>query len=420
MDAQNPTIGAVRHHLDQTIGTAEDVGPAQGREGEPGAHRVVAPLLRLRLRQAGAGHLRVGEDHRGDAGWLHHSSLAGDDPSHHGGLLARLVGEHRAQGHVADGIDMRRRRPAAGVGLDEAPGVRLHPGLGQGEVATVGQAARGHQHLIRRHGELLAAHLCPHHGLALHRLPARDPGARVHGDAQGLQAALDDAGQVGVHAGEQAVQILQHGHLGAQLGVRGAQFQADVAAAHHHQFAGNGLQAEGAGGVDNLVTVGAQAGQGRRPGARGDDAVLEFEGLGAVAVLHGDAVGGGEVGRPLHHRHLGVAEQAVNALAQLADDLVLPGHGPGQIDAVEARPDTQGPRRGHGVGGSGGADQRLGRDAAAVQADAAHRLRLDQGDLEAGLAEAGGGVVAAGAAADHQHLGPCDNIADNHGLDQLR
>ena len=51
------------------------------------------------------------------------------------------------------------------------------------------------------------------------------------------------------------------------------------------------------------------------------------------------------------------------------------------------------------VGELGGVQQRLGRDAAVVQAGAAHLVRLDQGDGHAQLGGAQGGGVAAAASA---------------------
>jgi hypothetical protein len=56
---------------------------------------------------------------------------------------------------------------------------------------------------------------------------------------------------------------------------------------------------------------------------------------------------------------------------------------------------------GHQVVDLGRAQQRLGRDAAPVEADAAQMLALDQRRLHAELRRADGRDIAAGTAADH-------------------
>ncbi len=63
----------------------------------------------------------------------------------------------------------------------------------------------------------------------------------------------------------------------------------------------------------------------------------------------------------------------------------------------------------------GRAQQRLGRDAAPVEADAAQMLALDDGRLEAELRRADGCDVAAGSAADDQDVikGICHDLLFN-------
>jgi hypothetical protein len=58
----------------------------------------------------------------------------------------------------------------------------------------------------------------------------------------------------------------------------------------------------------------------------------------------------------------------------------------------------------HQVEDLGRAQHRLRRDAAPVEADAAHVLALDDRDRKAELRGADGGDIAAGARADHDHV----------------
>src|SRR5262249_46491306 len=109
-----------------------------------------------------------------------------------------------------------------------------------------------------------------------------------------------------------------------------------------------------------------------------------------------------------HDLDLGPAQQAADAVAQPVDDAVLPAHGLGEIQA-----DVAGDPQAQRIGAlrpaqhaelAGGVDQRLRRDAAAEQAGAAQAVGLDQHGVEAELAGADGGDIAAGPGAEHQDL----------------
>src|SRR5207245_6475858 len=115
-------------------------------------------------------------------------------------------------------------------------------------------------------------------------------------------------------------------------------------------------------------------------GPAGDDDVLALE-LGAVVDLHelvlvegGGALDGGD---------LAVLHQALQALPELVDDLLLAGLAGGEVDRglVGLHAELLGP--GHGAEHGGGLQELLGGDAAPVQAGAAHLLLLDPGDAEA-------------------------------------
>ena len=133
----------------------------------------------------------------------------------------------------------------------------------------------------------------------------------------------------------------------------------------------------------------------------------------------GAGVGVDPAGLAVDHRRVAVhdldlvaLQQRGDAAGQAADDAVLPVD---RAREVERRPlDREAERRlavgllGALVERVGGMDDRLRRDAADIEAGAAQppsRRLLDQHDVEAELAGADGGDIAAGAAADDQHLG---------------
>ena len=120
----------------------------------------------------------------------------------------------------------------------------------------------------------------------------------------------------------------------------------------------------------------------------------------AVADLHG--VLGDEPALALDELDLVRLDQALQTLVQPVDDAVLVRVDPGHVDALERGPDAEPGALAGVVGDLGRVQQRLGRDAAVVQAGAADLVLLDQRDRHAELGGAeGAGVAAAAAAEDH-------------------
>ena len=87
------------------------------------------------------------------------------------------------------------------------------------------------------------------------------------------QHALERLGDLAVHAGHDAVEELDHRHLGAQPAPDAAQFQADDAAADHHQVLGHLVQLQRAGRGHDALLVDLDARQRRALAAGGDDDV---------------------------------------------------------------------------------------------------------------------------------------------------
>ena len=158
---------------------------------------------------------------------------------------------------------------------------------------------------------------------------------------------------------------------------------------------------ERAGGVDDPRVVGHVR---ERDGLRADrdDRVLEGD-LGAVDV---ERVRAGELGGALDDLDVAGLGHAGQAVGELLDGAVLERAHAVEVDLGLAEGD---PRAGGLLGVGEHArevQQRLGGDAADVEADAAEALvALDEHGLQAEVGGAEGGGVAARARADHDHVG---------------
>ncbi len=124
----------------------------------------------------------------------------------------------------------------------------------------------------------------------------------------------------------------------------------------------------------------------------------------SITVDHLDLVVRLERPGPDQRGHLAPLEQAGQALEELVDHRVLAVLAPGEVDRHAAHVDAEllGPldRPVHG----GRLQELLGRDAAAVQAGAAHLVPLDDGDREPGRRAVERRGVPARAATDHDDV----------------
>ena len=186
--------------------------------------------------------------------------------------------------------------------------------------------------------------------------------------------------QVAIGAGQQAAGHLDDGDLAAERGVDGAQLEADVAAADDEQRLRDVGQIERAGGIHQPRAVDRQAGNLRRHRAGGDDAVLEGERLlRAVDLLDVERVRVAERGHALDVLDLAQVADLAGAGGELADDLVLEVAQLVEIDRRLGELDAEVFGVGRLGDHVGDVQQRLRRDAAAVDADAAGVLfRIDQ------------------------------------------
>ena len=129
-------------------------------------------------------------------------------------------------------------------------------------------------------------------------------------DALSREDALERLGDLGIHRGHDAVEELHHRHLRAQPPPNAAELKADIAAADHHQMAGNLVEFQAAGGGDDLLLIHLDAGERHALGSGGDDDVLRVV-AGAIDI---DLAGRGDAAGALEPGHLVLAEQEFHAL----------------------------------------------------------------------------------------------------------
>jgi hypothetical protein len=126
---------------------------------------------------------------------------------------------------------------------------------------------------------------------------------------------------------------------------------------------------------------------------------------GAGGFFHFQMVGTDEMAVAAHGGHLAHLGHGGQAAGELANDLFLVAAQLVDVDHGYAEVHAQVGQVAHLVHHGGHVQQRLGRDAAHVQADAAQRgVAFDDDDFQAQVGRAEGGGVAAGATAQHQHV----------------
>ena len=312
-------------------------------------------------------------------------------------LVGRDVREHDAADDVADSPH------AVGVGVevlvdDEPPPLELHAGLLRAEALGVGRAADRQQHLVRVDGAALAAGREPHLQRATVLRNLRDPGLRVHDSAEAVEVLQVRAHEVGVDHRQHLGQHLEHRHLRSERREHRGEFHADDAASDHGEPLRDLLQLEDAVRVDRQLGA-LQRDAGDR-GAGGDDHVLDVDRL--IADRHLAAAG--QPRRALERGHATCFEQALDALDELIDDRRLPLLRRHPVEAEVSGDEAERLARPGERVELRRLEQRLGRDAAAHEAGAAHAVLLDDRGGRTELSGAERGHVAAGPAADNQHI----------------
>ena len=251
------------------------------------------------------------------------------------------------------------------------------------------------------------------------RLDGRlDPGARcldlrhlvgeVEGEALLLQHPLELLGDLAVHAGQDAVEELDHRHLGAEPAPDRAEFEPDHArrrprSASWGPWAGSSAPVEETTVASSISTPGSFATS--EPVAMTIALVsisFSLPSSPLTTTLPGERM----LPSPVNAVDLVLLEQERDAVDVGGDGLVLVLHQRGEVELRRA--DHHAERRqpmARLLEHFGGVQQRLRGDAADVEAGPAERLALlDHSHLQAKLGRADGADVAAGAGADDDEI----------------
>ena len=113
---------------------------------------------------------------------------------------------------------------------------------------------------------------------------------------------------------------------------------------------------------------------------------------------------GAERADAVEDRDLLRLHEAGEALDEAVDDLLLAGLRRGEVDDRRAGLDAELGGMGDVALHRGGLEERLRRDAATVEARAAHLGHLDERDVETGGSGVQRGAVSAGSTADHDEI----------------
>ena len=397
--AQDPVRLGVHQHLHEALRLALLHGAANARHRPRGDQGRAARFPDLLLGHADAGERRVdvervAVDTVRDAARVAVQEVGGDD-------LVVVVGGVR-EGAAAVAL---AQRPHAGDGGlqpvvhgDDAAPVDLDAGGVQAQVVGVRAPSHRQQQVRSDHARFP--------GCAVQRggdrvaVPAHVHALRVqaHVHALGFQDPGHRRGDVRRFPLDQAVAGVDERDLAAEAAVHLRELQPDVAAADDDQVLGQHLQVQD-GRVGQVVHP-VEPGERRHERARSH---VDEDPLGLQqGVAHADPVSGLEAGVPLVDRAVGERpEPALDADLGRARDRVLARLHARHVDAhgaVDHDAEVGGPAR-H-VRGAGAGHQRLGGDAAHVDAGAAEAVALDDGGVHAGAGERRGQAGAGLAGAD--------------------
>src|SRR5262245_27859090 len=318
-------------------------------------------------------------------------------------LMFGLVRQQRRAGHVADRIDAGHIGAIERIDGDRAA-LGLHAKFFEPEIFNIADDADRGNNALDRERLRAAFAVVDRRGYAVGSLlELRHLGGGEDLDALLLELFAREGGNLGILGGQDLRQDLDHHHLGAEGAVERSELDADRAGAYdqerfRHAFRRHGLEI----GPDQLL-VGLEAGQHPRPRAGGDDDVLGLIAAGGERAF-------GRLRRDRRHRDL--AWRLDRRHAPDYGDLVL-AHQEADAIVESLRYGTRALHHGGRIVGDlfrreavilgmlqvmvdlGRAQQRLGGDAAPVQADAAEIIALDDRSRKPELRRADRGDVAA-------------------------
>ena len=210
-----------------------------------------------------------------------------------------------------------------------------------------------------------------------------------------------------VQSGQDAVEELDHDHLGAQAAPHRAEFEPDHAGPDHKEPLRHLVKHQRTGRGNDTLFVDLNAAQARDIRAGGDHDRLAFDRLaGAVGGFHLDLARPGDATETGEGFDLVLLEQEGNTFDIAVDALVLEFHHGGQIELRLTKLDAHLVEQVAGFFEQlGGVQQRLRGNTADIEASAAEGLvLLHDSHFHAELRRADGADIPAGTGADHDEV----------------
>ena len=316
--------------------------------------------------------------------------VAGDHFGGNDAFFHRFVSEQRCARDVADREHSRNLRATLRVDGEEAALVGCETGRGEVEFRGDGTAADGDErHLEFARFVFAAGELARDHGFHAGGglLERRDLRGKRDLNALLLEDPAHRLGDLEVGSGQNLRQHFDHQHLRTETRVDGGKLEADDAATDDQQRLRNFVETHGVVGVDDRLAV-ARPGfdVDRRAAGRDHDRVLGFPRFAsAVALLEADDFGRNERRFAVGELNVIRFEERLDAFDVRAHDVAGKFRNARPVDFGSRNGQTDLIRFADVTRDFADVKQRLGRDAAPVEADSADFVAVEADDAFAEL-----------------------------------
>ncbi len=223
-------------------------------------------------------------------------------------------------------------------------------------------------------------------------------GAGDNLDACGCDLLLKHSRDLLVHAGDEAREHLDDGDLGAHADQELGELHPDDAAADDDDALRQGFHGQDLVGVHDVGAVDSLDGDPAGLRARGDEDLVALDFFARLADLNGLRVDEGR--RSLDDLHLLGLQQGAHAAGELGHDGVLAGHDGAEVHFIALASDAEHVRLFHRPGNRRRLQERLGGDAAPVEARASQGVFFYERHLGAHAGRTDRGRIPSHAAAD--------------------
>jgi hypothetical protein len=229
----------------------------------------------------------------------------------------------------------------------------------------------------------------------------------MHSNGSLLQLFRYRANKLGIVLRQDLTCCFYDRNLRSHLGKGHSQLEPDIAAANNHQLFRQHLEAERIGGGYHLATKG-QVWKFDRFGTCGNHQVFCADDLHPGFGFHRDRLAVAKRSATVNDFDAGFLQQRADAAGQAPDNAVLPGHRPCKVDRHAIDLDAEGAatikQAAGGVEFISRMDERLGWNAADIEAGPARLPGLDDHRVDAELSGADGADVAPGTGTDDKQL----------------